>query len=127
MERRAQQQHEEWTQQLASERAKTAAAEEARLALTAENASLKQTIEELQSLQATVEEMEQKLKDLQSKLRGEEVAKQDASDRLVQVSTRGEGEVTAETTGHRRPATGMILLPLPSFSSSPTLLVTPDS
>lgn len=53
--------------------------------LSEENKSLKQTISELQSIQTTVVDMEQKLRDLQSKLRGEEATKQDLSQQLAEV------------------------------------------
>jgi hypothetical protein len=53
----------------------------------AENQSLKQTIKELQSIQTTVVDMEDKLKDLQSKLRGETTAKQELSDKFDEVSS----------------------------------------
>lgn len=53
--------------------------------LTDENKSLKQTVSELQSIQTTVVDMEQKLRDLQSKLRGEEATKHDLSQQLAEV------------------------------------------
>lgn len=100
IESRALDQEKRWNEQLQSERDHHHRVSQENETLLAENQSLKQTIKELQSIQTTVVDMEDKLKDLQSKLRGEETAKQDLSSKFDEVSSADVREVKSMCPPH---------------------------
>ena len=93
IESRAVEQAERWNEELGAEREQRTRVGQENATLAEENQSLQQTIKELQSIQTTVVDMEDKLKDLQSKLRGEEVAKRDLSGKFDEVSSADVREV----------------------------------
>lgn len=128
MESRAEAQEKRWHAELGAEREQAQRVAQEKATLAEENQSLKQTIKELQSIQTTVVEMEDKLRDLQSKLRGEEVAKLDLSGKFDEVSSADVREVKSTSPATHpsdvsvisfRPACFLVpVLPCPSRSAS---------
>ena len=85
IERKASEEQETWIKKLSDLEAEKTRTEEENRKLVEEKKTLERTIKELQSLRETFVDMEDKLKELQSKLQGEDAAKKDIANKFDEV------------------------------------------
>lgn len=85
IERKASEEQETWIKKLSDLESDKTRVEEDNRKLVEEKKTLERTIKELQSLQETFVDMEDKLKELQSKLQGEDAAKKDIATKCDEV------------------------------------------